>query len=79
MPRAALIDLLPQTDKPFPSAELEWLTATTFNHGIDLYGNQEDGLSRRWIGHAFELAHLHRDGGVLEKQLHDNFTRLHWD
>lgn len=79
LPRTALIDPHSQTDKPFPSVELEWLIATTFNNGIDLYGNQEDELSRKWIGHAFELAHLHRDGGVLEKQLHDNFTRLRWD
>lgn len=68
-----------QTDKPFPSQELEWFVTTTFNHGVDYYDKREDELSKKWISHAFTLVHYHLDDGVLEKKLRDHYSRLEWD
>lgn len=70
--------ILCQTDKPFPPVELEWLVTTAFNHGVDLYVSNDDVNSEKWIGHAFNLASSLKDGGVLEKQLQDHYTRLTW-
>ncbi|KAI0484299.1 meiosis protein SPO22/ZIP4 like-domain-containing protein [Xylariaceae sp. FL0804] len=68
-----------QTDRSLPRLELEWLTTTAFNHGIDLYGRHEDELSKRWIAHSFSLAHYCADGGELERQLHERHTNIRWD
>ncbi|KAI0125122.1 meiosis protein SPO22/ZIP4 like-domain-containing protein [Xylariales sp. AK1849] len=68
-----------QTENTFPALELEWFATTAFNHGIDCYQSQEDELSKKWIHHAFTLAHYHLDGGVLEKHLQDQYTQLRWD
>ncbi|KAH8677915.1 meiosis protein SPO22/ZIP4 like-domain-containing protein [Xylariales sp. PMI_506] len=73
------LNLLVEIGKPFPMCEVEWLTTTSFNHGIDFYQSGEDDLSRKWIDHAFTLAHFHQDGGVLETLLQDHYTRLRWD
>jgi hypothetical protein len=59
--------------------ELEWFTVTAFNHGVDLYGSHEEELSKAWILHALTLAHYLRDGGELERQLQDRYTKLKWD
>ncbi|KAI1112741.1 meiosis protein SPO22/ZIP4 like-domain-containing protein [Nemania sp. NC0429] len=63
----------------FPPMELEWIVITTFNHGVDLYGIHEDKLSRDWISHALTMAHYLQDGGELERQLQDKYTKLQWD
>ncbi|KAI0020392.1 meiosis protein SPO22/ZIP4 like-domain-containing protein [Xylariomycetidae sp. FL0641] len=60
----------------FPHLELEWLATTAFNHGADLFGMGEDELSKKWVAHAFTLAHLHEDGGKLEKELQDKHLYL---
>ncbi|CAJ2511271.1 Uu.00g068960.m01.CDS01 [Anthostomella pinea] len=62
----------------FPSFELEWLATTAFNHGVDLYGINEDELSQKWVAHAFTLAHHHQDGGDLQRQLQEAYTKLQW-
>ncbi|RYP44678.1 hypothetical protein DL768_008881 [Monosporascus sp. mg162] len=63
----------------FPPLELEWLIITAFNHGVDLYCNDESELSKNWIAHAFTLAHYHQDGGDLEALLQERYTKLKWD
>lgn len=65
-------------EKNFPPIELEWITITAFNHGVDLYGIHEDDLSKAWISHAISIAHYLRDDGVLEAQLQNNYTKLQW-
>ncbi|KAI0182027.1 hypothetical protein GGR52DRAFT_584449 [Hypoxylon sp. FL1284] len=65
--------------KPLPSAEVEWFITTAFNNGVDLFGAKEDDLSKRWIAHAFTLAHYHEDGGDLERELHKRQINLKWD
>ncbi|KAI1506177.1 meiosis protein SPO22/ZIP4 like-domain-containing protein [Biscogniauxia marginata] len=63
----------------FPALELEWFTTTAFNHGVDLYSSHDDDQSKKWLAHAFTLAHYHQDGGVLEQQLQEKHTNLKWD
>ncbi|KAI1084000.1 meiosis protein SPO22/ZIP4 like-domain-containing protein [Whalleya microplaca] len=63
----------------FPPLELEWFITTAFNHGVELFGANEDELSKRWIAHAFTLAHYHQDGGDLERELQKRHTNLKWD
>ncbi|KAJ8131120.1 hypothetical protein O1611_g2505 [Lasiodiplodia mahajangana] len=63
----------------FPPIELEWITITAFNHGVELYGIHEDELSKAWTSHALSIAHYLRDGGELERQLQDRYTKLKWD
>ncbi|KAI0008433.1 meiosis protein SPO22/ZIP4 like-domain-containing protein [Xylariaceae sp. FL0662B] len=65
--------------EPFPPLELEWFITTAFNHGVELFGANEDELSKRWIAHAFTLAHYHQDGGDLERELQKRHTNLKWD
>ncbi|KAK8038870.1 hypothetical protein PG993_007281 [Apiospora rasikravindrae] len=66
-------------ETPFPPLELEWMAATCFNHGLDLYGSNEDELSRKWVEYALSLAHYIRDEGVLERHLQDRYTSLKWN
>ncbi|RWA09852.1 hypothetical protein EKO27_g5250 [Xylaria grammica] len=63
----------------FPSMELEWIAITAFNHGVDLYGINEDELSKTWFSYALTIAHNHRDGGELETHLQEKYTKLTWD
>ncbi|KAH9898758.1 meiosis protein SPO22/ZIP4 like-domain-containing protein [Xylariomycetidae sp. FL2044] len=67
------------TMKACSALDTEWFATTAFNHGIDLYGNHEDELSKKWIAHAFTLAHYHQDGGDLERLLQEKHTKLKWD
>ncbi|KAI2473487.1 meiosis protein SPO22/ZIP4 like-domain-containing protein [Annulohypoxylon bovei var. microspora] len=66
-------------EKPIPPQEIEWFTTTAFNHGVDLYGVNEDEPSRKWVSHALTLAHYHKDGGVLEQELQKRQISLKWD
>ncbi|KAH7021231.1 meiosis protein SPO22/ZIP4 like-domain-containing protein [Microdochium trichocladiopsis] len=68
-----------ESDNAFPDTEVEWFIATAFNHGVDLYGNGEDELSKKWFGYAMTLAHYYQDGGIMEKDLQERSTRLQWD
>ncbi|KAI1153268.1 meiosis protein SPO22/ZIP4 like-domain-containing protein [Nemania diffusa] len=70
---------LSTTENYFPPTELEWITITAFNHGLDLYGIHEDELSQAWISHALSIAHYHQDDGELERQLQDKYTKLKCD
>ncbi|KAI8625467.1 SPO22-domain-containing protein [Xylariaceae sp. FL1651] len=74
-----MVKRLASNENHFPSLDLEWITATTFNHGVDLYGSHEDELSKIWIAHALTLAHYLQDGGEMEKVLQDKYILLKWD
>ncbi|KAK6955428.1 hypothetical protein Daesc_003065 [Daldinia eschscholtzii] len=65
--------------RPIPPLEVEWFTATAFNHGVDLYGINEDELSKQWIAHALTLAHYHEDGGDMERELQKRQISLKFD
>ncbi|KAK7920786.1 hypothetical protein PG985_008808 [Apiospora marii] len=66
------------TKTPFPPLELEWMAATCFNHGLDLYGSNEDETSQKWLDFALSLAHFMQDGGVLERHLQERRTSIKW-
>ncbi|KAI1210704.1 uncharacterized protein F4807DRAFT_56418 [Annulohypoxylon truncatum] len=74
-----LVKQCADTQKPIPSQEVEWFATTAFNHGVDLYGVNEDELSRKWVSHALTLAHYHQDGGDLERELQKRQISLKWD
>ncbi|KAL7969957.1 meiosis protein SPO22/ZIP4 like domain-containing protein [Trichoderma sp. SZMC 28014] len=62
-----------------PSAEVEWLVATTFNHGTEYYVRGESDSCHRWALKAMDLATYVDDGGVMKDMLHDKFCRLQFD
>ncbi|TGJ79299.1 hypothetical protein E0Z10_g9467 [Xylaria hypoxylon] len=76
---STMVKELANRKKHFPPLELEWITITAFNHGVDLYGIHEDELSKAWASHALTIAHYLGDGGELERQLQDKYTKLKWD
>ncbi|KAL9480853.1 hypothetical protein ACSS6W_005639 [Trichoderma asperelloides] len=62
-----------------PSAEVEWLVATAFNHGIEYYVRGEGDACHRWALEAMNLANHVDDGGVMRDMLHDKFAQLQFD
>ncbi|EGR47977.1 uncharacterized protein TRIREDRAFT_62938, partial [Trichoderma reesei QM6a] len=62
-----------------PSAEVEWLVATTFNHAIDYYARGEEEPCHRWALKAMHLAEYLGDGGLLRDTLQDKFAKLQFD
>ncbi|KAI1388233.1 SPO22-domain-containing protein [Hypoxylon trugodes] len=67
------------SQQPISLEEVAWFTTTAFNHGVDLYGTNEDESSKKWIAHALTLAHYHQDGGDLERELQKRQINLKWD
>ncbi|KAI0395928.1 meiosis protein SPO22/ZIP4 like-domain-containing protein [Xylariaceae sp. FL0594] len=61
--------------RQYPQHELEWAAITAFNHGLDLFHNDQEELSNAWISQALTLAHLLQDAGQLERQLQDNLSK----
>ncbi|PTB63793.1 SPO22-domain-containing protein [Trichoderma citrinoviride] len=68
-----------ETGTQLPSAELEWLVATTFNHAIDYYARGEEEPCHRWALKAMHLAEYVGDGGLLRDTLQDKFAKLQFD
>ncbi|KHN98328.1 Meiosis specific protein SPO22 [Metarhizium album ARSEF 1941] len=62
-----------------PRTDLEWIAATTFNHGIDYYACSEDIRCKFWAAKAMELAEYLDDGGVMAKTLRDRFGQLRFE
>lgn len=71
--------ILLQIGNKLPSAEIEWLVATTFNHGIEYYVRGESDSCHRWALKAMDLAIYVDDGGVMRDMLHDKFSQLQLD
>ena len=46
---------------------------------LNLYGINEDELSKQWIAHALTLAHYHEDGGDMERELQKRQISLKFD
>jgi hypothetical protein len=69
-----------QNDRPFPTAELEWLIASTFNHAVDLYARREGrDVCHRWALKAIELAGFMEDGGSLRNLLQQRLAKLSFE
>ncbi|KAK2758343.1 hypothetical protein FQN54_004191 [Arachnomyces sp. PD_36] len=62
----------------YPEEELEWLSTTAFNKGVDFYLESADTESRRWVQMALDLARVMRDGGLL-RVLKAKAEELEWD
>lgn len=65
-----------QVGKSYPSIEVEWLAATTFNHGIDLYISKRMESFETWMRRAIELAEFLDDGGAFKTTLTEKLDRL---
>ncbi|KAJ4857691.1 meiosis protein SPO22/ZIP4 like domain-containing protein [Trichoderma breve] len=68
-----------ETGNQLPSAELEWLVATSFNHAIDYYARGEEEPCHRWALKAMHLAEYIDDGGLLRDTLQEKFAKLQFD
>ncbi|KAL7962386.1 meiosis protein SPO22/ZIP4 like domain-containing protein [Trichoderma compactum] len=68
-----------ETGHRLPSAELEWLVATSFNHAIDYYARGEEEPCHRWALKAMHLAEYVDDGGLLRDTLQEKFAKLQFD
>ncbi|KAL6864455.1 meiosis protein SPO22/ZIP4 like domain-containing protein [Trichoderma novae-zelandiae] len=68
-----------ETGNQLPSAEVEWLVATAFNHAIDYYARGEEEPCHRWALEAMHLAEYVGDGGLLRDTLQDKFAKLQFD
>ncbi|OTB03528.1 hypothetical protein M426DRAFT_73943 [Hypoxylon sp. CI-4A] len=73
-----LVKQCADSQKSIPFEEVEWFIATAFNHGVDLYGANDDESSKKWITHALTLAHYHQDGGDMERVLQERQISLKW-
>ncbi|KAL7943849.1 meiosis protein SPO22/ZIP4 like domain-containing protein [Trichoderma barbatum] len=65
-----------QVGKQLPSAELEWLVATSFNHAIDYYARGEEEICHRWALKAMHLSEYIDDGGLLRDTLQEKLAKL---
>lgn len=68
-----------QKSKLYPTEELEWLAATTYNKAVDFYCASQDADCRRWAEKAFNIAQLSPNGGLLHELLQSKFMSLSWD
>ncbi|KAH6608155.1 hypothetical protein Trco_004468 [Trichoderma cornu-damae] len=68
-----------QVGAHLPSAELEWLVATSFNHAVDYYARGDEGPCHVWALKAMDLAEYVDDGGVLRDTLQAKFAKLQFD
>ncbi|PNP45998.1 hypothetical protein THARTR1_10832 [Trichoderma harzianum] len=68
-----------ETGNRLPSAELEWLVATSFNHAIDYYARGEEESCHRWALKAMHLAEYIDDGGLMRDTLQEKFAKLQFD
>ena len=62
----------------YPTEELQWLAATSFNRAVDFYCSSLVEDCRRWAEIALRLAGLCRDGGALHRTLRAKYQELTW-
>jgi hypothetical protein len=75
----AFSDSALQSEQPYPKEELEWIVTNSFNHGIDLYCNEDDDGARRWLHKAINLATHMDDNGELQRLLQEKMLGLRFD
>ncbi|RFU77094.1 tpr [Trichoderma arundinaceum] len=68
-----------ESGNQLPSAEVEWLVVTTFNHAVDYYARGDEEPCHRWALKAMDLAEYFDDGGVLRDMLQAKFAKLQFD
>ena len=72
---AAGTDDLKQNN-PYPSEELEWIAATSFNHAVSCFCVKDDANCQIWAEKAMNVASLMDDGGSLLKQISSKYSQL---
>ncbi|KAH7153095.1 meiosis protein SPO22/ZIP4 like-domain-containing protein [Dactylonectria macrodidyma] len=65
-----------QMQKPFPSDELDWVVATTFNHAIDILARGDEALCHQWALKALDMAEYMDDGGDMRNVLQERVLKL---
>jgi hypothetical protein len=63
----------------YPSAELEWLATTSFNHAVDYYLREEEERCKTWATKSMNLAQWAEDGGELRDMLVGKYRGLVWN
>ncbi|KAL2351922.1 meiosis protein SPO22/ZIP4 like-domain-containing protein [Cryomyces antarcticus] len=66
------------TSTPYPTEELEWLAATAFNRGVDLYCASDNAGCKLWAEKSLAVAAVAEDGGLLHRTLQAKYSRLSW-
>lgn len=66
----------PQTEKPYPSEELEYIATTAFNHAVDFYCLGEDTACKSWAEKAISIAGFCGDRGALQGLLQEKLVGL---
>ncbi|KAF2872932.1 meiosis protein SPO22/ZIP4 like-domain-containing protein [Massariosphaeria phaeospora] len=72
-------DAHPQERNHYPTAELEWLATTGFNHAVDYYVQENDAKCKLWAEKALNLAQWTEQGNQLRDLLMEKYSRLTWD
>lgn len=65
-----------QTQRPFPTEELEWMATTAFNRAVDFYCAGDDEIAKDWAGKALNIAQHCSDEGSLERLLQSKLLEL---
>ncbi|KAF3933367.1 hypothetical protein ABW19_dt0204996 [Dactylella cylindrospora] len=60
----------------YPQDELEWIAAIIWNLAVDKNCAGDYPGSKKWAELALSIAGYLKDGGKLEKLLHDKFVKL---
>ncbi|KAJ4261598.1 sporulation-specific protein 22 [Fusarium torreyae] len=65
-----------QMQKPFPTEDLDWIIATTFNHAVDMFSRGDKNLCQQWALKALDLVEYMDDGGDMKDMLRDRVVKL---
>ncbi|KAL5321709.1 hypothetical protein ACEPPN_009669 [Leptodophora sp. 'Broadleaf-Isolate-01'] len=72
----AYADAASETQRPFPTEELEWMATTAFNRAVDFYCAGDDEIAKDWAGKALNIAQHCSDEGSLERLLQSKLLEL---
>ncbi|KAF5618944.1 transcription factor [Fusarium sp. NRRL 52700] len=65
-----------QMQKPFPTEDLDWIIATTFNHAIDILARGDEDLCQQWAMKALDLTEYMDDNGDMRDMLRERVVKL---
>ncbi|KAM0559355.1 hypothetical protein ACHAPJ_004379 [Fusarium lateritium] len=65
-----------QMQNPFPTEDLDWIIATTFNHAVDIFSRGDENLCQQWALKALDLAEYMNDEGDMKDMLRERVVKL---
>ena len=68
-----------QDNIQYPTEELEWIAATSFNNAVSCYCVKDDTNCQYWAEKAMTVAAFMDDGGVLAEEMRKKYSQLRWD